>query len=126
MSEKTITQKLMLKPGRKLLLLNTPSGYAERIGELPPFAKIIELPEAADVIQVFVRDLAELQTWFEKTSSLLTEGAILWVTYPKKSSRIKSNIDRDIVNLYFNDIGWQGTFLVAVDDDWSAMRVRPK
>ena len=126
MSEKTIAQKLSLKPGRKLLVLNPPVGYVDLIGELPPFARIIEPPQPADVIQIFVKNFAELQTWFSKTSTLVSRGTILWVSYPKKSGKFKSDIDRDILNIYVHDLGWEGVSLIAVDENWSALRVKPK
>lgn len=126
MSEKTIAQKLYLKPGRKLLILNAPQGFIENIGELPPFAKIIELPEQADVVLQFVKNLTELQTWFATTAVLALSGASLWVAYPKKTGRLKSDIDRDILNIYVHTQGWEGVSIFAIDNDWSALRVKPK
>ena len=126
MSEKTIAQKLLLKPGRKILILKAPAGYVENIGELPPFARIIETPEEADVIQLFIKDMSEFLSEFPKTAALVPPSAVFWVTFPKKTSHLRSDLDRDTLHITARLLGWEGVALFAVDDNWSAMRFKTK
>jgi hypothetical protein len=126
MSEKTIAQKLFLKPGRNLLVLNAPEGYIEKLEPLPDFAKIVGSSEPADVIQFFIRSFAELQTSLPETWKLLKEGAVFWVCYPKLSGAIKSDLNRDLIVTYVSLIHLRGVFMISLDDDWSAMRLMPQ
>lgn len=126
MSEKTISEKLLLKPGRSLFLVNEPESYFNSIGELPPFARQAESAEKADVILLFVRNLAELANLLEEVTRRLQENKVFWVSYPKKAGKFISDLDRDHVNLYLATKGWQGMELIALDDDWTAMRVKRK
>jgi hypothetical protein len=56
--------------------------------------------------------------------NLLADG-VLWFCYPKKTSKKhKSDLDRDHGWKVLNDSGFQGIRMVAIDDDWSALRFR--
>jgi hypothetical protein len=78
-----------------------------------------------DFILIFVKSIeeVELHTPFA-IHNLLADG-ILWYCYPKKSSKkFSSDIDRDHGWKALNDSGFNGIRMVAVDNDWSAMRFR--
>ena len=52
-------------------------------------------------------------------------NGLLWVTYPKKSGKIKTDISRDMGWEAMTQAGWDAVTLVSVDDTWSALRLRP-
>lgn len=126
MADSSLTKKLLLKPGYRYLLLNPPEGYRELLGELPPG---VQLEEAAsgqyDLVQAFVRSKAEVDALAQTLLDALKPNGILWVCYPKKTSKIKTDISRDNGWESFNEIGWGGVAVVAIDDTWSAFRLRP-
>lgn len=126
MSEKTIAEKLLLKPGRSLLVLNAPSGYLETIGPLPDFAKIVTGLEPADVVQLFICSYAELQKELPKTSPYIKATTIFWVCYPKQSGSIKTDINRDVLYVYAESKNWKGIGMFSINNDWSAMRFKPQ
>jgi hypothetical protein len=49
---------------------------------------------------------------------------MLWVTYHKGTSKVKTDINRDTINAYAHSIGWEGVAMISIDDDWSAMRLK--
>ncbi|MCS4538947.1 MAG: hypothetical protein HYY67_08835 [Thaumarchaeota archaeon] len=51
---------------------------------------------------------------------------MLWVTYRKGSSKIKSDINRDSIYEYALSVGLQGVAMIAVDENWSALRMKVK
>jgi hypothetical protein len=55
---------------------------------------------------------------------LLNAKGLLWVTYPKGTSRIKADINRDSINDFAKSIGLQGVAMISVDDTWSALRLK--
>ncbi len=125
MSDKTVAQKLLIKAKYTVRLVNAPRGYAETLGPLPAEAKLVAKPaKPVDVLQVFVKDMAELQTWLPQMKDAVSAAGLLWVTYPKGTSSVKTDINRDIINAYANTVGWQAVAMISIDDTWSAMRMK--
>lgn len=125
MSEKTIVQRLAVRPGAKVLLINAPRGYRQTIGDLPAGAKVVtKTTEPADVIQVFVASHEELATELARLKATLGPATILWVTYPKGTSKIKADINRDVIREYAATVGLQTVALFSVDDTWAALRLK--
>jgi hypothetical protein len=125
MPEKTIAQKLLIKEGRTVLLVNAPRGYQDMLGALPTGAKILKPPaKRADVIQLFVANRAELEARLPKVKEALMPGGLLWVSYYKGTAKTKTDINRDTLHAYARTVGLEGVALVSIDDDWSAMRFK--
>jgi predicted CoA-binding protein len=125
MSEKSVAQKLLVKPGYKVLLLNPPAGYSELFGELPAGATIQTEPAGpVDLMQVFVVSQKHLETQLARLKPLLTPKSILWVTYHKGTSKVKTDINRDTINAYAHSLGLEGIAMISVDQDWSALRLK--
>ena len=77
-----------------------------------------------DIIQVFVANQAELERQVPRLKPLLKPKGIMWVTYRKGAGKVKSDIHRDTIWAYAHTVGMDGVALVAVDDQWSAMRLK--
>lgn len=125
MPEKTIAEKLLLKPGRCLFVLNAPARYLENIGPLPDFSKIVGKNEAFDVLQLFIKSLADLETELPKAAKLVKAETIFWICYPKKSGAIQTDLNRDLLHAFAALKNWNDGSLFSVNDDWSAMRFKP-
>jgi agmatine/peptidylarginine deiminase len=68
-----------------------------------------------------------LENWLPTVIPKLNDDAIFWVTYPKQSSKVKTDINRDSLAEIVQDIStYRPVSAVAVDDKWSAMRLREK
>ena len=124
MSEKSVAQKLLIKEGRTVLFVNPPPGYVSGLGALPAGVKLLKSHGTADLIQLFVKSRAELERELPKLKRALAPGALLWVTYPKVTSRMKGDINRDSIAAYARTVGMDGVSMVSVDDDWSALRLK--
>ncbi len=125
MSDKTGAQKLMIKEGRRVLFVNAPKGFKALLGELPPGVQVLKRTgSAADVIQLFVDSRKDLGEQLPRLKGALAPGGMLWVTYLKGTSKIKTDINRDSINEYARMIGMQGVAMISLDDDWSALRLK--
>jgi hypothetical protein len=125
MSDKSVAQKLLIKPGQKVLLVNQPKGYKALLGEIPKDVTVLkEAGGAADLIQVFVASRKELEGQLPRLKPLLAPKGLLWVTYHKGTSKQKSDINRDSIAAYALTIGLQAVAMIAVDEDWSALRLK--
>ena len=127
MSEKSIVQKMMVKAGHKILFLNAPKGFSKSIGELPDGAKVISSPvEAADAALVFVQSRKELESQLGILKKKVKPAVILWIAYPKGTSGITTDINRDSIAAYASGIGFQPVAMFAIDETWAALRLKIK
>ena len=106
-----------------MLVLGAPAGYLARLQPLPEGAEVREEPgEFFDVVQVFVRDRADLDEVVETALEALKPGGILWMCYPKRSSRVPTDLSRDA--------GWDPLYhagrgpvaAISIDGVWSGLR----
>ncbi len=125
MSDKTVAQKLFIKEGYKVLILNAPAGYAASLGELPAKARVSTSPQPdADLIQVFFKSRKEMEAQLSGLKKLLKPGGLLWITSPKGTSKMPADINRDSIWEYAKTIGLTAVAMIAIDDTWSALRVK--
>jgi predicted CoA-binding protein len=125
MSDKPIVQRLSLKPGYQFLLINPPAGYTAAMGELPAGVRLLgEVNTPVEAIQVFVRNRQELEALLPRLKQQMAPKGMLWVTYHKGTSKVKTDINRDTINAYAQTLGMQGVAMISIDEDWAALRLK--
>jgi len=120
-----LSQKLQIKSCTNWLLFNAPDNYFATLDPLPEDLKISYEPEGNfSGIQVFIKNRDELVTALDVIIPLLKPDTILWVTYPKKSSGIKSDLKMmgnwDELSKY----GLRIVTSVSVNETWTALRFK--
>jgi hypothetical protein len=125
-SEKTVAAKMGFKSGHRVLALNAPRGYEALVGGLPPGAKLVKdttsAAVVADLVHLFVKDRAELGREAARALAGVGDGNLLWISYPKKTSGIATDISRDVGWEPIRAAGWEPVSIVSIDDTWSALR----
>jgi hypothetical protein len=126
MAERTLVQKLGIKPGHRLSVQNAPQGYTELLEPLPEGATLSEtLKGQFDFILLYVRSVAEVEQFAPETLKAIKPDGLLWYAYPKKSGAIKTDINRDAGWDVVKRAGWDTVAAIAIDETWSALRFRP-
>ncbi len=126
MPDKTVAQKLLIKDNYSVRFINEPPDYRITLGQLPDTVTVLTEPsESVNLIQLFVTSRSELEAQLGDLKPALKPGGLLWVTYPKGTSQIKADINRNTINQYARSIGLQGVAMISVDDTWSALRLKP-
>ncbi len=125
MSEKSLAEKLLIKPGRSVYIAHAPQGYLSQLGA-PSDASIQTQPpaEPVDILQLFVLNRQELQAQLGQMKALLKPDGSLWVTYYKGTSKTKTDINRDSIYAYALTLGLQAVAMVSIDEDWSGLRLK--
>jgi hypothetical protein len=124
-SEKSIPQKLFMKENYTVLLVNEPEEYNTKLGKLPKNVSLVSKPTGqVDFIQVFISSKSELESQLVRLKPFLKPQGLLWVTYPKGTSKKKTDVNRDVIREYAESTGLQAVALVAVDETWSALRLK--
>jgi hypothetical protein len=125
MSDKSIAQKLFIKPNSKFMLVNPPDGYLARLGEFPLGVVLLnDSNSPVDAIQVFVANRSELEAQLPRLKQLMTPKGMLWVTYHKGTSKVKTDINRDTIYTYALTLGLEGVAMISIDEDWSTLRLK--
>ena len=126
MDPNKLSRKLLIKPAHRILLVNAPVTYPEMLAPLPQEAELITVPDGTfDVIQLFVTKRTELKRDLNWLQGHLRKDTIFWITYPKKSSGIPTDLEMmqswDETSIY----GLSGVAAAAINDTWTALRFRP-
>jgi hypothetical protein len=91
----TISGKLRIKPGFTLLALHAPTEFKKGLSGLPPRVKITDTGKEYDQVHWFVLNRAQLEKEMSKILKLVKPGVIIWVYYPKGTSKIQTDLTRD-------------------------------
>jgi len=121
-----LLKKLRMRPSQRALILNAPPGYVDELAPLAEGVQLADQPEGTfDFVQVFAKDLTELEMLAPVAAHAATHDGLLWVSYPKKSSKMESDLSRDVVWKAVAKTGQRQVAQVSVNDVWSALRFRP-
>ena len=118
-----LPKKLGIKEGSSFATKHAPAGFAETIGDLPPEAEWRkQLRAGLDVVVAFYTNRARMVAdWPKLTASVAPDGTV-WIAWPKKSSKVPTDITEDVLREEFLPTGWVDTKVCAVDEVWSGLR----
>ncbi len=119
----SVAKKLRMKEDAPLYLLKAPAYVAVLFDGFD----VKTSPKAGREIKqalVFAENKKALDSLTLKVAPLLEDDALLWIAYPKKTGKIKSDMSRDNGWETVMAAGYEPVTQVAIDDDWSALRFR--
>jgi len=119
--------KLNLKEQKQILVLNAPGSFEPELKTLRGVTVQRDLKGAGDVefSLAFVIKQSEVDTLGKAIGKKAKGDAVVWFAYPKGSSKkYKSEINRDSGWRVLGDAGFEPVRMVAIDEDWSAVRFR--
>jgi hypothetical protein len=128
MAQSSLVKKLLIKPGQRIAIINPPTGYMDELGALPEGVELEAESKAKgtfDLVQLFVRNVEELNRLGPKAIRAVKHDGLLWICYPKRSSRVETDITRDAGWSVIEKAGLEGVAQVSINDIWSALRFRP-
>lgn len=120
-SNKPIWAKLGLDAKRRLLVRNAPGDYAALVGATDlAFAT----PRGAfDIAHVFVKSAAALSEELVALERRLPDHGAIWISWPKKASRIATDVSEDIVREIALPLGLVDVKVCAIDAVWSGLKL---
>ena len=123
-SKAPLSKKLGLKSGHTIFLVNPPKHYFELFNEFPEDIKVLKKAKEKSVnfIHAFFKTQIQLDNALIGLKELLHINGMLWVSWPKGSSKIETNLNRDLIRDTVLSIGLVDVKVAAVDDDWSGLK----
>jgi len=126
MAISALAKKLRMQHAQRPLVLNAPEGYLEMLGELPEGVVIQQEPSGKyDFAYLFVKDRNELDQFIDQALEAIEYDAVLWISYPKGSSGVATDLNRNKLWEALAEKGIRPVTQVSIDKVWSAMRFRP-
>ena len=102
---------------------NSPQDYLKTLGALPEKAVLTKsLKGPCDFIQFFTKERAELESAFPQLKKNLAANGVLWVSWPKGASRIKTDVNENVAREIGLKNGLVDVKVCAVDDVWSGLK----
>ncbi len=128
MGMQDLLKKLNYKKQKRIAVINSEAGFLKELKkDLRGIVTDSEIDQRCpyELIIIFVKSESEVEHYAPLALHNLTADGILWFCYPKKTSKkYKSNLERDKGWKALHDLNFQGIRMIAIDEDWSAMRFR--
>ena len=117
-----LVKKLGIKPGFNIAFVNPPSGFAKGL-DLPSNVTVNSRSrKQLDFVQLFVKSERELKTKFSAYAKRLEASGMLWVSWPKKSSGVVTDVSEGTVRAIGLAAGLVDVKICAVDEVWSGLK----
>ncbi len=122
-SEKSLVQKLGIKSGMRLIILNAPEDYDTTLGRLPDAVEVVDTFDGSfDLIQFFATESTQLGAEFPRLKNGLSQTGMLWVSWPKKAAKIPADLNENIIRETGLSNGLVDVKVCAVDERWSGLK----
>ena len=119
-----LAKKLGIKGGDSVALLGAPSGFERTLAGLPDGVQLRTSARGTnEVIVSFHTRRADLERRVDTLLQVLDVDGGLWIAWPKKVSKVPTDITEDTVRDVFLPRGLVDNKVCAIDDTWSGLRV---
>ena len=122
-----IFQKLNLKDQTEIVVLNAPESFEPELAALAGVnvRRDLKAVKTISFALAFVTKQAEVDKLAQAIAQRAPGDAIVWFAYPKGTSKkYKCEFNRDTGWAALGELGFEGVRMVAIDEDWSALRFR--
>lgn len=117
-----LAKKLSLKDGMAVWFHAMPESVRAEIG-----AVVLDERRAAepsiDAAHIFVTGRAEMERLLGELRTLVVSAGFVWVSWPKKASKVPTDITEDVIRDVCLPMGWVDVKVCAVDAVWSGLKL---
>jgi Protein of unknown function (DUF3052) len=119
-----LAKKLGIKSGARVFLANAPNDYARLVAPLPAGVRMVKsLDDETDLIHIFVTRRRDLDAAVKRTLRQMRTDAVVWVSWPKKSSGVTTDVTEDTIREVALPLGLVDIKVCALDDTWSGLKL---
>ena len=119
-----LAKKLGIGTGHRVWLTQAPANYKTLVAPLPDGVTFVSKPSSTtDVAHLFTSKRRELEKTLRTLRSALKPEAAIWVSWPKKTSKVPTDITEDVIRDVALPMGFVDIKVCAVDDTWSGLKL---
>jgi hypothetical protein len=123
-SRTPLAQKLGIRAGAEIHVVRAPDGYPELLAPLPEGVTFVaRVSRTTDLVHVFASSKAELAKALRSYRAKVNPTATIWVSWPKKSAKVPTDITEDTVRAVALPLGFVDIKVCAVTDVWSGLKL---
>ena len=119
-----LAKKLGIKEGSRLFLSGAPKDYLKLIAPFPEGTRVVpKIDGDTDIVHIFSTERARLTATLRDSLKRLKQDGTIWVSWPKKSSKVPSDITEDTIRELALPMGLVDVKVCAVDEVWSGLKL---
>ena len=120
----SLLKKLGIKTGMRMVVYEAPSNYWELIFPIPEEVQVIQRPLTGtmDFVHLFAKEKKVYEKEFVRCRKLLRKDGMLWVSWPKKASKMVTDLDENLIREFGLENGLVDVKVCAVNDIWSGLK----
>ena len=119
-----LAKKLSLRDGQRVWFDQMPEHVIDEIDEYALDLTFVGGPEdAPDASHIFVTELQDMQAKLGALRDSMAKDGHVWVSWPKKSSKVETDITEDTIREVCLPMGLVDTKVCAIDDVWSGLKL---
>ena len=119
-----LAKKLGIKEQTRVVAVGAPKAYWTLLEPLPAAVRFAsKVDKTTDIVHVFSTEKAELASTLERYRKKLDPSAAVWVSWPKKSAKVPTDITEDVVREVALPLGFVDIKVCVVDDVWSGLKL---
>ena len=118
-----LAKKLGIGPESLFATKHAPDGFADTLGELPAGATWRkQVRPGLDTVVAFYTSRARMVGDWPKLTAAVAPNGTVWIAWPKKASKVPTDITEDVLRAEFLPTGWVDNKVCAIDETWSGLR----
>lgn len=119
-----LAKKLGIVSGSRIFLSGAPRTYRKLLAPLPKGVRFAPtLDDTIDIVQVFATRRSQLEGALRRTLAKLKPDGVIWVSWPKKASKVPTDITEDVIREVALPMGLVDVKVCAVDEVWSGLKL---
>ena len=119
-----LAKKLGMKDDFHIRLINAPDHYLSLFTDLPPNLFFDQTDNGkSDIIHFFTKDTHEYKTKLPKLMKQIKSNGMIWISWPKKASKVSANISEESIRNFAIEIGLVDVKVCAIDAIWSGLKL---
>jgi hypothetical protein len=118
-----LSKKLGIKEGFIVSVFNQPDYYFDLFADLPQIKITKDKKIKKDLIHYFVTMEKELVKNINDLKEQIVQSGMIWISWPKKSSKVKTDITEDVIRNIALKNGLVDVKVCAVDEVWSGLKL---
>ena len=116
-----LPKKLGIRENYSVALINPPLRFERKLEPLPAGAEIFANAKGANIAVLFAAAQADLIRDFRPVAKALPEKTALWIAWPKKASRVATDLTENVVREFGLNAGWVDYKVCAIDETWAGL-----
>jgi len=119
-----LAKKLGIVAGSRIFLSDAPKNYMELVAPLPEGVRVAsKIDGETDIVHIFSVQRTRLTAALRTTLKRLKPDGMIWVSWPKKSSKVPTDITEDTIREVALPMGLVDIKVCAVDEVWSGLKL---